>query len=170
VDDDRDHPPRKTPTPADAPPRFICDVHLGKLARRLRLLGFDTIYRNDLEDDEIIRTAESDHRTILTRDGGILAHRSVQSYRPASIFSDEQVREVLSVFNIRDKIQPFSRCIKCNGNLIPVDKESVMALVPPRSSQYMGLFWQCLGCGKVYWQGSHYEKLTRLIEKVVRAD
>ena len=161
--------PGKQPSlPDDALPRFICDVHLGKLARRLRLLGFDTIYRIDLEDDEIIRTAQRDHRIILTRDGEILAHRAVQSHRPASIFSDEQVREVLSAFNLRKKISPFSRCIKCNGDLIPVDKGSVMDSIPPRSGLFMNLFWQCQGCRKIYWQGSHYEKLTRWIEEVVQ--
>lgn len=159
-----------TVPPADAAPRFICDVHLGKLARRLRLLGFDTIYRNDLEDDEIVRTAQADQRIILTRDGEILAHRGVESYRPVSIFSDEQVREVLTRLNLRERIRPFSRCIRCNGDLIPVEKESVISLVPPRSGRYMERFWQCRGCKKVYWQGSHYEKLARWIRDVVQAE
>jgi uncharacterized protein len=151
-----------------AAPRFICDVHLGTLARRLRLLGFDTIYRNDLEDEEIIRIAGTDHRIILTRDGGILSNQTVQGYRPDSIFPDEQVRAVLSAFNLRGQIRPFSRCIVCNGEIIPADKESVIALVPPRSGQFMERFWRCQGCRKVYWQGSHYEKLWKWVDGVAK--
>jgi hypothetical protein len=153
---------------SDAAPGFICDVHLGKLARRLRLLGFDTIYRNDLEDEEIIRIARTDDRIILTRDGEILSNKNVRSYRPGSIFSDEQIREVLSAFNLRGQIRPFSRCIKCNGEIIPVDKDSVIALVPPRSGQFMEYFWQCQGCRKIYWQGSHYEKLRKWVDGVAK--
>jgi len=149
-------------------PKFICDVHLGKLSRRLRLLGFDTIYRNDLEDEEIIRIVKADHRIILTRDGEILSNKTVRSYRPNSIYSDEQVREVLTVFNLRGQIRPFSRCIKCNGEIIPVDKDSVMALVPPRSGHSMEHFWQCQGCRKIYWRGSHYEKLRKWMDGVVK--
>jgi uncharacterized protein with PIN domain len=125
---------------SNAAPGFICDVHLGKLSRRLQLLGFDTIYRNDLEDEEVIRIARTDDRIILTRDGEILSNKTTRSYRPDSIFSDEQVREVLSVFNLRGQVKPFSRCIKCNGDIIPVDKDSVIALVPPRSGQFMEHF------------------------------
>jgi uncharacterized protein with PIN domain len=152
---------------AAAGPRFICDVHLGTLARRLRLLGFDTLYRNDLEDEEIVRTAAKERRIVLTRDGGILSRRGVAGYRPASIFPDAQVREVVSAFGLRERISPFSRCIACNDDIVPVDRESVIALVPPRSGRFMKRFWQCRGCGKIYWQGSHYEKLRRWIGDVV---
>lgn len=140
-----------------AAPRFICDVHLGKLARRLRLLGFDTIYRNDLEDEEIIRIAKADDRVILTRDGENLSNKTSQSYRPDSIYSDEQVLEVMSTLNLQGQIRPFSRCIQCNGEISPVDKDSVVASVPPRSGQLMERFWRCQGCSKIYWRGSHYE-------------
>jgi uncharacterized protein len=145
---------------SDTEPRFICDVHLGKLARRLRLLGFDTIYRNDLEDREIIRIAREDQRIVLTWNGEILGNKTVRSHRPDSIISDEQVRDVLSVFDLRGRIRPFSRCLKCNGEIIPVDKGSVITQVPPRSGQFMDLFWRCGGCKKIYWQGSHYQKLS----------
>jgi uncharacterized protein len=150
-------------------PGFICDVHLGKLARRLRLLGFDTIYRNDLGDEEIIQIAEKEHRIILTRDGEILNNKTTQRYRPNSIFFNEQVREVLSVFNLREQIRPFSRCIKCNGEIIPVDKNSVIALVPPRSGQFMEYYWQCQACRKIYWHGSHYNSLRNWVDEVMES-
>jgi uncharacterized protein len=154
---------------SSAAPIFICDVHLGKLARRLRLLGFDTIYRNDLEDEEIIRIAGTDNRIILTRDGEILSNKTVQGYRPVSIYSDVQVREVLSTFNLRGQLKPFSRCIKCNGEIIPVEKNSILALVPPRSGQFMELYWQCQECRKIYWQGSHYEKLSKWVDTLAKS-
>jgi uncharacterized protein with PIN domain len=153
---------------SNAAPGFICDVHLRKLSRRLRLLGFDTIYRNDLEDEEIIRIARTDDRIILTWDGETLSNKTVRSYRPDSIYSDEQVREVMSVFNLRGQIRPFSRCIKCNGDIIPVDKDSVIALVPPRSGQFMEHFWRCQGCKKKYWQGSHYNKMKMWVDEAVK--
>ena len=148
-------------------PIFVCDVHLGKLARRLRLLGFDTVYRNDLEDEEIIGIAGTDDRVILTWDGGILGNKTVRSYRPESIFPDVQVREVLSAFNLQGRIRPFSRCLKCNGELLSVEKGSVIARVPPRSGRVMEHFWQCRGCGKIYWQGSHYKTLRRWVDDAV---
>lgn len=153
---------------SDAAPKFICDVHLGKLSRRLRLLGFDTIYRNDLEDEEIIRIAKADDRIILTRDGEILSDKTTRGYRPDSIYSDEQIREVLAVFNLQGQIRPFSRCIKCNGEIIPVDKDSVITLVPPRSGQFMEHFWRCQECRKIYWQGSHYEKLRKWVDAIAK--
>lgn len=131
-------------------------------------MGFDTIYRNDLEDEEIIRIAEADDRIILTRDGEILGNKTVRSHRPDSIFSDDQVREVMSVFHLRSQINPFSRCIQCNEGINPVDKDSVIALVPLRSGHVMEHFWQCLGCRKIYWQGSHHERLKRWVDEVAR--
>lgn len=121
-----------------------------------------------MEDEEIIRIGRTDERIILTRDGEILSNKTTRSYRPDSIFFDEQVREVMSVFNLRGEIRPFSRCIKCNGEIIRVDKDSVIALVPPRSGHFMEYFSQCRGCRKIYWHGSHYEKLRNWVDGVAK--
>ena len=102
--------------------KFICDVHLGKLARLLRLLGFDTIYRNDLEDWEIIRIARAEQRLALTRDREILGNRAIRSYRPRSIFPEEQIREVVTALDLARDCRPFSRCLICNGDILPADK------------------------------------------------
>ena len=149
--------------------KFICDVHLGKLARLLRLLGFDTIYRNDLQDKEIIRIAKTGQRVILTMDQGILGNKSVQSYQPDSSMPGEQIREVLSIFNLREHISPFSRCMDCNGEIGLVEKGSVkdqVDQVPNRIGQIMEQFYQCQGCGKIYWQGSHYAKMNDWVDAV----
>jgi uncharacterized protein len=145
-------------------PKFICDVHLGKLARLLRLLGFDTIYRNNLEDDEIIRIARTDERIALTRDQEILADETIRCYRPESIFPDEQILEMVSKLDLHRHCQPFTRCLDCNGEIMPVDKETVIEQVPLHSGQVMEKFWQCQGCGKIYWHGSHYEKMKTMVE------
>jgi uncharacterized protein with PIN domain len=153
----------------DLLPRFICDVHLGKLARHLRLLGFDTIYGNALEDGEIISIAREDHRIVLTRDGGILGNRTVRSYRPDSMGTDLQVREVLTRFDLMRQVRPFSRCIECNGEIMPVEKDCVIHQVPVRVGSAMERFWRCSACGKVYWQGSHYEKMKKWVEKMAKS-
>ena len=142
-------------------PRFVCDVHLGKLARFLRLLGFDTVYRNDLEDEEIVLLARSEGRLALTRDGGILADRTIRTYRPGSIVPEEQLRDLLEVFRLRETCRPFSRCLDCNGDVEPVEREAVIARVPPRSGRIVKAFWQCRGWGKIYWHGSHYDRMRQ---------
>ena len=125
--------------------KFICDVHLGKLARLLRLLGFDTIYRNDLQDKEISNIARTDQRIILTRDHGILENKSVQSYQPDSSMPDEQIREVLSTFNLHPYVKAFSRCMKCNGEIALAEKDSIKDQVPIRVWQIMEQFYHCQG-------------------------
>jgi uncharacterized protein with PIN domain len=158
-----------SPAPAEAP-RFICDVHLGTLARRLRLLGFDTVYRNDLEDEEIVRIAVAESRIILTRDGGILRDSRARSYRPDSIHPGTQIKAVVSAFALAGLATPFCRCIACNGSLLPVDKGAVIDRVPLRSGRCMDRFWQCRGCAKLYWQGSHYARLRSWANELVSAD
>jgi uncharacterized protein len=148
-------------------PKFVCDVHLGKLARLLRLLGFDVIYRNDLEDREIVRIGRADQRIVLTKDREILGNKTIRSFRPDSIFPDEQIREVMDAFDLSRDIRPFSRCLMCNGDILPVEKASVINEVPPRSGQWMELFWRCRGCGKIYWHGSHYDKMVATVGRIM---
>jgi uncharacterized protein with PIN domain len=112
----------------------------------------------------IMRIAKTDQRIALTRDQEILNNKAIQSYRPGSIFPDEQIREVLSAFDLRQHSRPFSRCLDCNGEIIPVNKDSVISQVPPRSGQVMKQFWQCQGCGKIYWHGSHYDRMEGWIK------
>ena len=156
--------------PPPAHPAFILDVHLGKTARRLRMLGFDCLYRNDYADREIIRIALRDDRTILTRDLGLLKNslvrrgRWIRAEKP-----EEQVREVLVRFDLRGEIRPFSRCIACNGLLEDVSREEVLDRLPPRTRKEHDRFRICRGCGKIYWPGSHHRAMknhiTGLMEK-----
>jgi hypothetical protein len=151
-------------------PMFILDVHLGKLARRLRMLGFDCRYRNDYTDSQVIELAQAEGLIILTRDRGILKHACVrQGYLIGSDQVDEQVLEVLDRYRLGNKICPLYRCPRCNGLLKPVAKKEIMHRLLPKTAQYYQNFRQCHSCRQLYWQGSHYLKIERWIRKIEAA-
>lgn len=144
---------------------FILDVHLGKLARRLRLLGFDTLYRSDYDDPEIVRIAAEERRIILTRDKGLLCSNAVtHGYLIRSQNINEQVQEVLRRFYLFEQVKAFTRCLACNGIIIHVEKKDIVQLLQPKTIRYYDSFYQCVKCRKVYWKGSHYKKLVTFIE------
>jgi uncharacterized protein with PIN domain len=145
---------------------FILDVHLGKLARRLRMLGFDCRYRNDYSDPQIIDLALTEGLIILTRDRGILKHSCVsQGYLVGSVRVDEQVREVLLRYHLYNRIQALQRCPECNGLLETVDKEKILARLQPKTARYYQRFHRCADCDQLYWQGSHYEKISAWVQQ-----
>jgi uncharacterized protein with PIN domain len=147
---------------------FILDVHLGKLARLLRMLGFDTLYRNDYDDPEIIALALRHQRIILTLDRGILKHSAVtHGYWIRSASAREQVREVLERFDLFSQIQPFQRCIPCNGIIQSIDKSIIICRLLPKTAQYYEEFCQCSSCQKLYWKGPHYQKMHQFIQELV---
>lgn len=148
-------------TPArPSPARFILDVHLGKLARRLRLLGIDSDYRNDFPDAEIMQRAFAEHRIILTRDRGILKHRKVtHGYLVRSDHVDVQLGEVMQRFQLVEEVQPWSRCMACNGKLEDVEKQVVLDRLEPKTRRYYDEFRRCTKCDQIYWQGSHFKKI-----------
>ena len=147
---------------------FICDVHLGKLATILRLLGFDTLYRNDFDDEEIIDIAVKEHRIILTCDRGILKHSIVtHGYCLRSREAMSQVKEVLRRFDLCGSAAPFTRCTVCNGKIANVEKKDILEKLPPRAAKRYETFRRCTGCKRIYWQGSHYKKITAKIENLL---
>lgn len=148
-------------------PAFIVDVHLGKLARRLRMLGFDTLYRNDYDDPEIIGIALREDRIILTRDRGILKNSLVtHGYWVRAQEAEEQTREVLARFDLFRRINPFGRCISCNGLLEDVPKEKVLDRLPAKTKTAFSKFRRCTCCGKIYWEGSHYQAMNEMILEI----
>lgn len=148
-------------------PKFILDVHLGKLARLLRMLGFDTLYRNDYEDAEIIRQALAEHRIILTRDQGLLKVKQVtHGYWIRATAPEAQAREVLRRLDLFSEIRPFARCMECNGTIEEVDKTDIIHRLPPKTVSYFDEFFKCATCGKVYWKGSHHDKMEALIKRL----
>lgn len=140
---------------------FILDVHLGKLARLLRLLGFDSLYRNDYDDPEIVAIAAAEHRIILTRDRGLLFHGKVtHGYFVRSTKPVEQAREIVRRLDLAGGIRPFTRCIACNTEVVAVPKEAVADKLQPLTLKHYDVFSRCSGCGRIYWKGSHYDRLV----------
>ncbi len=149
-------------------PKFILDVHLGKLARLLRLFGFDTLYRNDYSDSNIIHIALREHRIIITRDRGILKNSAVtHGFCPHSTRPREQLLQVLQRFDLFEHIDPFHRCIVCNGKIHRVEKAHIADKLPPRVADHFDTFFRCKKCRKVYWQGSHFAKLSQYVQHVI---
>lgn len=148
-------------------PCFICDVHLGKLARYLRLLGFNTLYRNNFDDMEIVVKSRAEKRTILTRDIGLLKISAViHGYWVRSTLPFEQIREVVGRFNLASSIHPFRLCMECNGEIGRVDKQSIIGRIPTLTALYFHEFYECTVCLKIYWKGSHYSRLTQLVDEL----
>jgi uncharacterized protein with PIN domain len=151
-------------------PRFILDTHLGRLARYLRLLGFDCLYRNDYHDDELAWISSEQQRTLLTRDRTLLQRRIItRGYFVRALEPQQQVIEVLRRFDLSGDLRPLSRCTRCNGLLEGTEKEAVRERLEPKTRRYYRRFRICPDCGQIYWRGSHFGKMTRLIEKLTTA-
>jgi uncharacterized protein with PIN domain len=145
-------------------PRFILDVHLGRLARHLRLAGFDAEYRNDFTDAELISRAAVEKRILLTRDVAALKHGGVtHGYAVRSTRPDEQLGEVLGRFHLDDRVAPFTRCLRCNVPLAEADADVVRDRVPPRVRERHATFSACRRCGRVYWAGTHHHRLMLVL-------
>jgi uncharacterized protein len=142
--------------------RFVLDVHLGTLARRLRLLGVDTAYRNDADDDELVVQANAEDRILLTQDRGLLRRRAlalggfVRGSRP-----DDQLADVLDRF--APPLQPWSRCPACNATLAPVAKADVEHLLPAGTRRSYTEFSRCTSCARLYWRGAHSRRLAEIV-------
>lgn len=149
-------------------PRFILDVHLGKLAKYMRLCGLDTYYCKDYEDHEIISLSLSEKRIILTRDRGILKNKQVtHGYWIRSKYPGEQLAEVLKRFDLKDRIQPFRRCMECNGFLTDVSKEDIIDRLQPGTIKFYQTFKKCCDCDHIYWEGSHYGRMRKYIDSLI---
>ncbi|MBN1821567.1 MAG: Mut7-C ubiquitin/RNAse domain-containing protein [Prolixibacteraceae bacterium] len=145
--------------------KFVLDTHLGKLAKYLRLLGFDTLYSNAFKDDEIAELSINQKRIILTRDRGLLMQKKVtHGYFLRNTDPMKQLREVIARFQLFNLIKSFTRCSLCNGEINSVEKEMVMYRLPESTANYYTEFFICSLCNQVYWQGSHYYKLLNRIK------
>ena len=154
---------RVRPRPLDTV-RFLADVHLGKLARHLRLIGLDTVYRTDVDDAALAELADREGRILLTRDLQLLKRRRVaHGYFIRETQPHRQLVEVLRRFGPLD-LQPFSRCLRCNDLLREVRKSTIDAALLPRTRRHYDRFEACSGCGRIYWKGSHWKRLTHAIE------
>lgn len=155
---------RRRPQPLDGPPRLLLDVHLGVLARRLRLLGVDVAYRNDVDDDELVEQARREDRLLLSQDRGLLRRRAlrraayVRGSRP-----EDQLADVLDRFRL--PLAPYTRCPRCGGGLDRVPKAAVADRLEPGTRRTQEEFTQCRRCGQVYWRGAHAARLEQLVRR-----
>jgi len=147
--------------------RFVVDTHLGRLARWLRMLGFDAAYDARYGDARIIEIAASEGRVILTRDRGLLKNTKVtHGYWVRSTNPRAQIEEVVGRLDLRSQFAPFTRCMECNGAIHERPLDEVYELVPPKARERSRKFYRCNGCHRVYWEGTHVERMRRLIEEI----
>jgi uncharacterized protein with PIN domain len=149
--------------------RFVLDGHLGKLARYLRLLGFDALWSSDATDEELASVSCAERRILLTRDRGLLKRSEVT--HGACVRSTDpktQLAEVVARFQLSGSTRPFTRCLACNAPLVAVEKTGVAARLPPRVREAYDELWLCPACDKVYWKGSHYDRMRRMLGDVLR--
>jgi len=140
--------------------KFVVDVNLGKLARMLRLLGFDVLFENDFSDSLIIELSLKEKRIILTRDKGLLKHSAVtRGYWLRSQEPKQQLKEVVGRLQLENSFSPFTRCSNCNELLHPVDKRLLKKRVPEHVFSSFDDFMECGRCEKTYWRGSHYDRI-----------
>ena len=146
---------------------FVLDGHLGRLASHLRMLGLDCLYDNGFEDEELVYISVNEKRILLTRDRMLLMHKVItQGYLLRSLDPTEQLHEVIHRYGLLKWIKPFQRCMNCNHPLEPVGKETVLEKLEPLTKKYYDEFKLCPACDQVYWKGSHYEKMVRVIESI----
>jgi len=146
--------------------RFVLDVHLGRLTAYLRMAGFDALYSNRASDAELAATVARERRVLLSRDRYLLMRAEVdRGYWVRSTRPKEQLAEVLDRFDLRDCLQPFTRCLKCNSLLEKVSRESVLDRLPPKVMD-QDTFHTCPTCGRVYWEGSHHKRMSNFLDGV----
>ncbi|MEW8377210.1 MAG: Mut7-C RNAse domain-containing protein, partial [Candidatus Thiodiazotropha taylori] len=149
-------------------PRFVTDAHLGKLARYLRLLGFDTLFFNDIGDQRLVEISLSERRTLLTRDRALLMRRTItHGCYVHAIEPWLQLVEVVERLDLAAQARPFSRCMVCNGSIVAMQKALIEDQLPDQVARHHDQFWRCRECQKIYWQGSHYSKLLKSIAGLI---
>ena len=152
----------------DEPLAFIADAHLGALARFLRMLGFDTAHEPQLHDRDIRRLAQEDNRIVLTRDRDLLKCRDIaRGYYVRAIKPEQQLAEVAARYGLRAHARAFTRCLHCNLPLARIDKAMVAHRLPERVAALHETFTHCAGCDRVYWPGSHYERMRAVLAPIV---
>jgi hypothetical protein len=149
--------------------RFVLDVHLGRLAAYLRMLGFDTLYQNRCSDESLAEVSRQEHRILLTRDLGLLKRGSVtHGYYLRATQPRQQLTEVVRRFDLGRMAKPFSRCLRCNTLLVYVGKEQVRHQLPAQVAQLHDEFLRCPDCGRAYWKGGHFRRMRQWIDSSIQ--
>lgn len=147
--------------------KFVLDTHLGKLAKYLRMLGFDTLYKNDYADEQLAGIASQQQRIVLSRDRGLLKRKVIEyGHYVRHTKPLEQLAEIMQWLDIQKYINPFSRCTTCNGRLHSVSKKVIESQLAPKTRQFYNEFKQCAECKQIYWKGTHYQQLKQVVQRI----
>jgi hypothetical protein len=145
---------------------FAVDMNVGKLATLLRMAGFDTYYQNYISDPELVAVAGREKRILLSKDTDLLKRRGVVfGYLVREIQPERQLAEIVQLFGLKEQFKPLSRCLRCNGLLQPVAKEEIIEQLEPLTKRYYDSFRRCLGCGKIYWPGTHRDQMLLVLNR-----
>lgn len=154
---------RPSPLPA---PVFMVDINVGKLARLLRMAGIDTWYKSQLNESELAKESAAEGRILLSRNRDLLQRKIITWGRLVrSEYPQAQLAEIISLYGLRKQIAPFSRCLECNCLLQSVDKSLILHLLEPLTKKYYHQFKRCPDCDRIYWQGSHHQRMRKVLEK-----
>ncbi len=149
--------------------KFIVDCMLGKLAKWLKILGFDAVFFSKIEDPELLALAHKEGRILLTRDNGLIERsRDIQTLFIGSEAWNEQVEQVLDEYELWQDIQPYSRCIECNAKLKDLPKSRAKNLVTPFVFEQANAFAICPSCGRIFWKGTHHQDMEGKIDEILR--
>ena len=152
-------------------PNFIVDAMLGNLAKKLRILGYDSKYFSSIEDDKLIAIAKNEKRVILTKDAPLTKIAEKQNVDSILIRGNDEFEQIAQI-TAKIKLDRFvmntnnSRCIACNGNLQSVEKYRIIGKIPEGVLEREEKFWICDSCKKIYWEGTHFEKLQEFVNKL----
>lgn len=148
--------------------RFVLDTHLGKLASHLRMLGFDTLYRTDFQDGQLLEISNSEKRILLSRDRQLIASEQLsRGYRVHGTEPRLQLIEVVHRFDLFGSANPFTRCLRCNTPLLKVQKDDIVGQLPPKTKENFEEFETCPTCQRIYWKGSHYNRMREFVQRVL---
>ena len=154
-------------------PRFIVDANVGKLARWLRMLGYDTVFINDIDDGELVSIAIRERRIIITKDTQIMLRRVITGGRVKAVLIEDddprdQFRQLARAVNL-DQEYKFTRCLECNQPLEPRSKDEVEGLVPPYVFKTQSQYHQCPACQRIYWRATHWQHMSQVLDTLMEA-
>lgn len=150
-------------------PGFICDVHLGRLCKYMRMLGLDTLYSNQYTTEEIITLSNQEKRIILSRSFQLTRHKEVtHSYWIRSSDPLEQIKDLINQLDLSNLTDPLTRCLNCNHQLMTVEKRKILDRLQVRTAKYYNEFFSCPNCDQIYWKGSHFENMLKFIHQHLR--
>lgn len=148
-------------------PRFIADCHLGRLAKYLRFMGYDTLYFPHIEDRDLVALARKEARIVLTRDTAMVQRKNAPVFFLKPQDSAAQIRALSDAFGIRILDDAYHRCLVCNARLEAIGKTALKDTVPAAVKEHFDFFQQCPECGRVYWHGDHYQNMTTFLRKAL---